>query len=275
MVEGIPIIQVSGKTLPETWEKSVFALWDSGIDMKTEYDRENDPPSKDCTMIMVVEEPFAEPRIHRAIPASLEDLEIYRQEVLDGIHDYMVGLGAGKWPYSYHERLFNYQIDGGSIDQIAYIIDKLSAVNYSRRAQAITWNPKRDENVEHPPCLQRVWCRVSKNKDGVSVLNMNLHWRSRDAYKAAFMNIYALTELQRFIADEISKKIGEKVLVGRYVDVSDSYHIYGSYFESFKGFLKMTKQRSFEERTWTTEFAEPFFKKIREKLGEEKSKTSK
>ena len=26
-------------------------------------------------------------------------------------------------------------------------------------------------------------------------LNMNTHWRSRDAYKAAYMNVFALTDL--------------------------------------------------------------------------------
>ena len=83
---------------------------------------------------------------------------------------------------------------------------------------------------------------------------MNTHWRSRDAYKAAFMNIYAFTELQREIANQISKKISKTVKVGRYVDITDSYHIYGAYFEEFQErFLKNIKDRSFEERTWRTD----------------------
>jgi len=269
MVEGIPLIQVNGRTLPEAWEKSVLALWESGISIKTEYDKDTDPPSKDCTMVMIVEKPFEEPRIHRAIPATLEDLEVYRQEILHGVHDHFVGSGPGKWPYSYHERLFAYKVEGDVIDQIAYIVDKLSSVIYSRRAQAITWNPKRDIGIEHPPCLQRLWCRISKDTNGATFLNMNTHWRSRDAYKAAFMNMYVLTELQHLIADQISKRTGERLLIGRYVDISDSYHIYGSDFESFKSFLKIVKQRKLEDKTWTTEFAEPFFRKAREKLSKE------
>ena len=60
------------------------------------------------------------------------------------------------------------------------------------------------------------------------------------------------------------------VKVGRYVDITDSFHIYGSYYEEFKKFLDTVKNRTFEERVWSTEFAEPFFETGREKLKEEK-----
>ena len=95
---------------------------------------------------------------------------------------------------------------------------------------------------------------------------MNTHWRSRDAYKASFMNIFALTDLQKFIADRISEKIKKSVEVGRYVDMTDSFHIYGSYKKEFEHFLTTVKQRSFEERVWTSEFAQPFFEEGRKKL---------
>ena len=100
---------------------------------------------------------------------------------------------------------------------------------------------------------------------------MNTHWRSRDGYKAAFMNIFAITDLQRLLAQRISEKLGQEVRVGRYVDISDSFHIYGSYYEEFKGFLNTVAVRSFEQRTWYTEFAEPMFREAREKLEREKS----
>jgi thymidylate synthase len=259
---NIPILKVEGKTLPEAWEKSVLSAWEKGIHIQTEYDRKEDPPSRDCTMIMVVEEPFSEPRIHRAFPAGLEELEIYRQEVLEGFHDLWINPRDGKWTYTYHKRLFEYEIEDQAINQINYIIKRLRDKGYSRRAQAITWNPKIDPPTEDPPCLQRIWLRLFENRRGEPVLNMNTHWRSRDAYKAAFMNMFALTCLQRMIA----QKIGEKVLIGRYLDISDSYHIYGSYYQEFKGFLDTLRKRTFEERTWSTEFAQPFFEEGKKRL---------
>jgi thymidylate synthase len=99
---------------------------------------------------------------------------------------------------------------------------------------------------------------------------MNTHWRSRDAYKAAFMNIFALTDLQRAIAEEVSIKISKTVKVGRYVDMADSYHIYGSYFDQFKGFLETLEKKTFEERTFLSSFAESFFKEAKFKIQSEK-----
>jgi len=272
MKKEIPVIKIEGKTLPETWEKAVIATWETGADMKTEYDKTGDPLSKDCTMVMVANEPMKEPRIHRAFPGGLEDLEIYRQEVVLGIHDHWIKPEEGKWTYTYHQRMSNYEIEGKSIDQIDYIVKKLASTPHSRRAQGITWNPAIDPATDDPPCLQRIWCRLVKVNDKKYSLNMNTHWRSRDAYKASFMNIFALTDLQRVMAEDISKALGARVVVGRYVDISDSFHIYGSYHEEFKKFLKMVKDRPFEERAWSTEFAEPFFEDARAKIKSEKER---
>jgi thymidylate synthase len=269
-MDSIPVLKIEGKTLPEAWEKAVLATWNDGLDIKTEYDKPEDPPSKDCTMVMVVDEPMTEPRIHRAFPGGLEDLEVYRQEVVDGIHDHWINPAEGKWTYTYHQRLADYPSDGTSIDQIGSIIEKLVKTPYTRRAQAITWDPGTDPVTDDPPCLQRIWCRLTKNPSGGYTLNMNSHWRSRDAYKASFMNIFALTDLQRMMAEEISKGLEQTVAVGRYVDISDSFHIYGSYHEEFQKFKKTVSGRSFAEKTWPTQFAEPFFSDARAKLAAEK-----
>jgi len=97
--------------------------------------------------------------------------------------------------------------------------------------------------------MQSVWCRIL-HEEGVPVLSMNVRFRSNDAYKAAFMNIFALVRLQQRIAARISHLTGREVLVGRYVHMVDSYHIYGSYFREFEGrFLGALQKRTFEQRT--------------------------
>ena len=103
MKNDIPVIKVEGMTLPEAWEKAVMSTWSDGLDIKTEYDKPGDPMSKDCTMIMVVNDPMKEPRIHRAFPGGLEDLEVYRQEVVLGIQDHWIKPEEGKWTYTYHQ----------------------------------------------------------------------------------------------------------------------------------------------------------------------------
>ena len=65
------------------------------------------------------------------------------------------------------------------------------------------------------------------------------------------MNIYALTDLQRMIAEQISDKLGHEVQVGRYVDITDSYHIYGKDIETAKQMLfDRIDSMSFEERIY-------------------------
>lgn len=270
MKGNIPVLHVEGRTLPEAWEKAVLACWRDGVPVRTEYDKPDDPPSRDCTMVWTVEEPFAEPRIHRAFPGGLEDLEIYRQEVVDGVHDHWIAPEEGKWTYTYHKRLFGFEMEGRSIDQIGWMVDKLAQAGHTRRAQAITWNPGLDPPTDDPPCLQRLWCRILDDGSGGGVLNMNAHWRSRDAYKAAYMNVFALTDLQRLIAGRVAERTGRPVRVGRYVDLTDSFHIYGSYFREFEGFLRMVEKRSFEDRTWPSSYAEPIFEEARERLRAEK-----
>ncbi len=249
---SIPVLLVEGKSIPETWERSLLELWNSGVSMKTEYDSEAAPPSKDATMAMIVKEPMSEPRIHFCIPGGFEDLRKYVREVVDGVHDDWIDPKQGKWIYTYHQRLFNYEFGDDRIDQVNSMIEKLSSVPHSRRAQAITWNPKLDPESYDSPCLQRIWGRCAMSEGGTMYFNMNAHWRSRDAYKAAFMNMFALTELQKRISSGLSKRIGKEVLVGRYVDFSDSYHIYGSDFDDFKlRFLTIVEKREFFDETLT------------------------
>lgn len=240
----MPLVVVNSGTLPEAWEKSIVETWYKGIIIDTEYNER----SKDVSIIIKVEDPLKEPRVHLKgiIAGRLSGLFEYVDEVLKGIHDDKVE----EYGYTYHERLFRYTVIEGRpllsslpeflrpfvlaeaenpvtgirmvffkrvIDQIQYIIDKLKKAPYSRRAQAITWQPWKDIHTDHPPCLQRIWCRVIDGK-----LAMHVHMRSNDAMKASFMNMFAFTELQKYIAEKLG------VDVGYYMHIADSYHIYES-----------------------------------------------
>ena len=258
-------IYVHQQTLPQGWETAVRRCWDEGARFRTQYDKPGDPPSRDVACLIHVTEPFAEPRIHKAFPGGLEDLEAYRAEVLYGVHDHWVAPEEGKWEYTYHERLRAYRVPGidEPIDQIAEAVRMLRLAPYTRRAQAVTWQAWQDVGIADPACLQRMWFRVEKDgAGGPDRLNLAVHIRSNDAFKAAFMNMFAFTELQRQVAGELGVEPGE------YVHVADSFHIYGSYFEQFEGFLKMIEARP--DRYFTSEFARPMFADgVRRLLAEE------
>jgi thymidylate synthase len=272
----IPVLFVEGHSLAEAWEKSVLETYRHGCDIKTEYDKPEDPPSKDCSMTIVVHDPLAEPMIHCDLPGGLEDLQEYVLEVLEGIKDHCIrdvnDPDDTKWEYTYHQRLFSYNIpDQGTLyDQIEIIAEKLASVPYTRRAQAITWQVWNDNTCIDPPCLQSIWCRLLKDNDNHWYLNTNVRFRSNDAYKAAFMNMFALTFLQKKIADRIAAISGKTIRLGRYVHQADSYHIYGSYLNEFTNrLLNAVENQSFEQRTFkytdVKAIMEEAIPKIREK----------
>jgi len=274
---NIPVLTVNEDTIPRAYEKAIREVWEKGASIRTEYDHPGDPPSRDATVIIIVRNPFGQPRFHRSFADGLGGLAEYVMEVVHGAHDYWVKpleeiLKGPKskdtrWTYTYHGRLFEYRIEDKVVNQIGAMIDKLSKTSYTRRAQAITWNPKLDPPTEDPPCLQRVWGRLCDDGEGGYIYNMNTHWRSRDLFKAWFENVIALTTLMRKVAEEISRRTKKKVKLGRYVDISDSLHIYGSYFREIEGdaekgiksFFDTLEGRSFEERTWNSDFIKPHF----------------
>jgi len=123
------------------------------------------------------------------------------------------------------------------------VVKKLAEDPLSKSAQAITWDPRWDNNLGdmgvqwddyHSPCLQRLWFRMIPAGEGFT-LNLNTNWRSRDLLKAVPQNIYGITEVFfKKVRDELETKLQVPIKTGRYVDSSDSLHLYGHYFDPRK-----------------------------------------
>lgn len=205
-------------------------------------------------MIITITDPLREPMIHKDFPGGPVELQEYVMEVCDGIKDHLVRDPNDpldtRWEYTYHQRLFAYQVPTfRPFDQIERLCQKLAQTPHTRRAQAVTWKVWEDNSCYDPACMQSVWCRILEEQ-GQPVLNMNVRFRSNDAYKAAFMNLFAFVQLQQRIAARISELTSGAVRLGRYCHMVDSYHLYGSYFKEFDGrFLGMLSKRTFEQRT--------------------------
>jgi len=253
-MNGIPVLHVEGDCIARAWENSLIELHKHGCRIKTQYDKQEDPPSIDATMMITIHDPLAEPMIHKDFPGGPEDLQEYTMEVCEGIKDHLVRRQDDpedtRWEYTYHQRLFTYNAPGlPSSDQIETMCQKLASTPYTRRAQSVTWKVWEDNDCYDPPCLQSIWCRITV-EESKQMLSMNVRFRSNDAYKAAFMNIFALVQLQKKIAERVSACTGTAVVPGRYCHLADSYHIYGSYFHEFEGrFLGALNKRTFEQRT--------------------------
>ena len=177
----------------------------------------------------------------------------YIEEIMEGINDHLIQESETSYPYSYHDRIFNYSAyskedhkcvkqwlakpnDVLKIDMKKYILPKINQIELvieglkkspiSRRIQAITWRPYSDPFRSDPPCLQRLHFRVKNEK-----LNMNSYWRSRDLFKAWQSNVNGMIRIQKLVADKCGFEIG------CYTDISDSLHIYGRDIKDVEGLL--------------------------------------
>ncbi len=223
-----PIVVVKGLSIASVWERALLEVWKRGVEVPTEYGEK----AREATLLMVVEDPFKEPRVHRGDVLAVVGLKSYMEEVLNGSKDRLVE--EGKLPYTYHERLFKYGVEG--FNQMEYIIRKLKKIPYTRRAQAITWVPVKDVNLDSPPCLQRLWFKIYDSR-----LIMQSEWRSRDLFRAAHMNMLALTELMKTVALAVG------VEPGPYVDFSNSAHIYEKSYSDVKSFLNVCEKRGLDK----------------------------
>ncbi len=209
---------IEGDTIAEVWERAVLYVWKFGV-LVPKY-------GKETALIMKVNFPFKEPRIHPGDTTSLLMLKEYRKEVLEGTLDKTVE--EGKVSYTYHERLFKYR----GLDQIGALKEKLRREPYINRSQAITWMPEKDLKSEYPPCLQRIWMKAVGNS-----LIMHTTWRSRDLFWAASANMLVMTEIQKMVAQDLGLQVGV------YIDFSDSAHIYEKNWPEVTRFVQVAEKR--------------------------------
>jgi thymidylate synthase len=162
---------------------------------------------------MKVDNPFTEPLVSPASRFQKRFMEQYARDLIKG--------SGSVFEYDYHGRLFHwgdplmYQGVPVEIDQVSYIVKKLSSSHRSRRALAITWNPVTDEELANCPCLQLIQCIIRDNK-----LQMKVVFRSNDMLTASGANMFALVHLQQHIAGKLG------ILPGSYTHIALVPHIY-------------------------------------------------
>ncbi|ACV24247.1 thymidylate synthase [Methanocaldococcus fervens] len=151
-------------------------------------------------------------KVPEKYPLGEKAVEEYRKNLLYG--------SKNIFSYDYHERLFEYPYNEERINQIDYIIEKLNQQKNSRRAIAITWNPKIDIEVSKDergsvPCLQFIEFLVRDNN-----LHMTVVFRSNDALLAYVANALGLISLGEYIAEKTNTQLKS------YVHHSVSMHVY-------------------------------------------------
>ena len=204
-------ILVESKSLAESYHAALLALHNQGEIITC-----NDWGQKqqEVSMTMVVQEPLAEPMISKLYIGGFRELQQYKMEVLDGILDFKIGEDTC-WEYTYHDRMVNFPIKDGNVNQIEFVISELRRNADSRRAVINIRDNSIDPFNDNPACLQHMQFLIRGGK-----LHCKVLMRSNDATKATFMNAFAFIMMQKQIAQALG------VEVGTYTHRANSFHSY-------------------------------------------------
>jgi len=120
---------ISKNNVRDAWLSAVGQVLYNGDDIKTEYDKPEDPPSKDATVLVEVKEPLSSPIMRKdkilkikskygnsyEIYGCMADIYLigsiqsgYIEEIFEGVNDHFLYDSGVSFPYSYHDRVFNY-----------------------------------------------------------------------------------------------------------------------------------------------------------------------
>lgn len=213
----IPHISVSGRTIPESYHKALEALLRDG-DMV-------DCPDWNTTCVeasatIQVSEPLSEPMISSLSICDPYSLEKYRMEMVDGLLDWSVE--AGLEPYTYHQRIAG---------QMPKAVKELKRSKDSRRA-AVTIRMPSDYDLPDAPCLQHLQFVVRND-----ALDMFVLFRSNDAVKATFMNMFGLAMIQKEMAEAVGCGVGGMLYT------ANSFHCYQRDFHTLRGYVRAMHDR--------------------------------
>jgi thymidylate synthase (methanogen type) len=123
------VIFISKDNVRDAWISALAQVLFTGDEIKTEYDKPEEPPSKDATALIEIKNPMSNP-IKRAdkilkikskygnsfeVYGNMSDTYLigsiqsgYIEEIMEGKNDHYIWESGASFPYSYHDRIFNY-----------------------------------------------------------------------------------------------------------------------------------------------------------------------
>ena len=192
---------IRANSISDAWYRGLNLIWNHGHEVT---DERGSMIREYLNLMIVIQNPYID-RIPKDISWNEERLEEYAKQLISGEN-------VQDFEYTYGQRLRNWNQE---IDQIAYVIDKLKQNPTTRRATAVTWIPTIDTVVDEVPCMIIDDFKIRGGK-----VNLTTLFRSHDFAGAYPANLYGLSRLLEYVADEVG------VSPGMITTISASAHIY-------------------------------------------------
>ncbi|MGQ1839349.1 thymidylate synthase [Kocuria turfanensis] len=123
---------------------------------------------------------------------------------------------------------------GGSIDQIAKVVEQIRTNPDSRRHVVTAWNPAEVDEMALPPCHALFQFYVEPAEDGPGRLSCQLYQRSADMFLGVPFNIASYALLTVMVAQQTDLVPGEFVWTG------GDCHVYDNHVEQVREQLSRT-----------------------------------
>ena len=122
--------------------------------------------------------------------------------------------------------------DGGTIDQIAAVVEAIRTTPDSRRLLVTAWNPADVDRMALPPCHCLFQFHVTYDEEGDGRLSCQLYQRSGDIFLGVPFNIASYALLTTMVAQVCGLKPGE------FVHTLGDAHVYANHFDQAREQLR-------------------------------------
>lgn len=206
--DGLPtdlsLLKIRRPTIGEAWIEVLKHFLKFGVKSEAVhhyFDRKVNQYKELLNLAVVVEEENPEkPRMCDFFPFNRQDLDNYIEEFLKP--------ARGQEPYTYGERLFDYE----GLDQVEKMVEKLKRFPFDKGALAVLWQPKVDNFPRRQPwrtpCLTLIQGQCFGDK-----LYLTAYFRSNDMFGGWPFNAFALRFLQSRIADRAGLGLGSLITI--------------------------------------------------------------
>jgi len=204
---------IKAQTISDAWYRGLNVIWNHGSVIT---DERGSQIREFMNLMVVIEDPYRN-EIPEDSAWNYERLEEYAKQLITGEN-------AQDFEYTYGQRLRNWD---GKVDQIEYVIEKLTNNKTTRRATAVTWVPTIDTEVDEVPCMIIDDFKIRDEKVHLTTL-----FRSHDFAGAYPANLYGLSKLLEYVADKVG------LALGTITTVSVSAHIYDHDWDKIEKIIK-------------------------------------